>query len=68
MQLKQGSNYILLGSQQLLAVPYANAANAAGKIKNAQVPVYADNTAALAGGLQVGEMYRTPSGALMIVY
>jgi hypothetical protein len=68
VELKQGSNYVLLGSQQLLAVPYANAANAAGKIKNAQVPVYADNAAALAGGLQVGEMYRTPSGALMIVY
>jgi hypothetical protein len=68
VELKQGSNYVLLGSQQLLAVPYANAAISAGKIKNAQVPVYADNTAAIAGGLQMGEMYRTPTGALMIVY
>lgn len=30
--------------------------------------LFANNTSALAGGLQVGEMYRTPSGALMIVY
>lgn len=57
-----------MGSQQLLAVPYANAATSAGKIKNSQVPVFADNSAALAGGLQVGDMYRTSSGALMIVY
>jgi hypothetical protein len=68
VELKQGANYVLLGSQQLLAVPYANAANSAGKIKNTQVPVYANNTAAIAGGLQAGEMYRTPTGALMIVY
>ncbi len=68
VEIKQGANYLLMGSQQLLAVPYANAAISAGKIKNAQVPVYTDNTAALAGGLQVGDMYRTPSGALMIVY
>ena len=68
VELKQGANYVLLGSQQLLAVPYANAALSAGKIKNSQVPVFADNSAALAGGLQVGDMYRTSSGALMIVY
>ena len=68
VEIKQGANFLLMGSQQLLAVPYANAAISAGKIKNSQVPVFADNSAALAGGLQVGDMYRTPSGALMIVY
>ena len=68
VEIKQGANFLLMGSQQLLAVPYANAAISAGKIKNAQVPVFADNSAAIAGGLQVGDMYRTPSGALMIVY
>jgi hypothetical protein len=30
--------------------------------------VYANNAAALAAGLQEGEVYRTPSGALMVTY
>ena len=32
------------------------------------VPVYADNAAALTGGLVVGNMYKTSTGQLMIVY
>ena len=32
------------------------------------VPTYADNAAALAAGLEVGDIYRTGVGALMIVY
>jgi hypothetical protein len=31
-------------------------------------PVYADNTAALLGGLDVGQVYRTSTGQLMITY
>lgn len=31
-------------------------------------PVYADNTAALAGGLVAGDVYKTATGQLMIVY
>jgi hypothetical protein len=52
-------------------VPYANAANESNeskKIKNASLPVYPDNNAALQGGLQSGEMYRTATGDLKIVY
>jgi hypothetical protein len=30
--------------------------------------VYADNTAALAGGLEAGDLYRTSTGVLMIVF
>jgi hypothetical protein len=32
------------------------------------LPTYADNTAALAGGLEVGAMYRTSSGSIMVVH
>jgi len=40
-------------------------------VKNLSVgslPVYANNTAALAGGLAVGKVYRTSTGVLMVVY
>lgn len=32
------------------------------------IPTYADNAAAIAGGLAVGRLYKTSSGVLMIVY
>jgi len=32
------------------------------------IPVYADNTAAITGGLGAGNVYRTSTGILMIVY
>lgn len=32
------------------------------------LPVYADNTAALAGGLTAGARYKTSTGVLMVVY
>lgn len=32
------------------------------------LPIYADNTAAVAGGLMTGQFYRTSTGQLMIVY
>jgi len=39
-----------------------------GHITATTMPVYADNTAALAGGLTAGKFYRTSTGSLMIVY
>lgn len=39
-----------------------------GKIKMPNLPVYADNTAALGGGLVAGDVYRTSTGVLMVTY
>ncbi|MBW2081586.1 MAG: hypothetical protein JRI39_00530 [Deltaproteobacteria bacterium] len=33
-----------------------------------QLPVYADNASAKSGGLTDGDLYRTSSGQLMVVY
>ena len=63
-----GTNYQDFGTQQLMSVPFAIKSNESNKIKNAGLPVYADNAAALAGGLVAGEMYRTAAGVLMVVY
>lgn len=30
------------------------------------LPVYADNAAAIAGGLRVGQLYRTSTGVVMV--
>ena len=32
------------------------------------VPTYTNNTAALAGGLVVGQLYKTSTGQVMVVY
>ena len=40
----------------------------AGTVRLPYLPVYADNTAALAGGLVAGSVYRTSTGVLMIAY
>lgn len=40
----------------------------AGPVVLPNLPVYADNTAALAGGLTAGRVYRTATGVVMIVY
>jgi len=39
-----------------------------GHITATTMPVYADNAAALSGGLTTGKFYRTSTGTLMIVY
>jgi hypothetical protein len=39
-----------------------------GIINIAQTPTYADNAAAKSGGLTAGDIYRTSTGVLMIVY
>jgi hypothetical protein len=39
-----------------------------GVVNMSNTPVYADNAAAISGGLAVGDTYRTPTGVLMQVY
>jgi len=68
VELDAGNGFVDLGTQQLLSVPFAIKANESNKVKNAGLPVFADNAAALAGGLVAGEMYRTATGDLKIVY
>ena len=68
VEVNTGNGFVDIGTQQLMSVPFAFQANKATAIKNAGLPVYADNAAALAGGLVAGEMYRTASGVLMVVY
>lgn len=71
VELDAGDGFVDMGTQQLLSVPYSmrsNTSSKAGTIENAGLPVYADNVAALAGGLVAGQMYRTATGDLKIVY
>ena len=68
VEANTGAGYVNMGTQQMMSVPFAIQANKATAIKNAGLPVYADNAAALAGGLVAGEMYRTAAGILMIVF
>jgi hypothetical protein len=68
VEIDLGSGYVEMGTTQLLSVPYAFRSAQAATLKNAALPIYPDNTAALAGGLVAGEMYRTASGDLKIVY
>jgi len=37
-------------------------------VKETDLPVYADNAAAIAGGLEAGDPYRTSTGVRMVVY
>jgi hypothetical protein len=60
--------FIALGTQQMLSVPYSMRSQTSATIQNNALPVYSDNAAALAGGLQAGQMYRTAAGVLMVVY
>ncbi len=68
VEANTGAGYVDLGTQQMMSVPFAIQANKATAIKNAGLPVYADNAAALTGGLVAGEMYRTANGDLKIVF
>ena len=68
VEIDLGDGYVDMGTQQMMSVPFAFQANKASAIKNAGLPVYANNAAALAGGLAAGEMYRTAAGALMVVF
>jgi hypothetical protein len=68
VEIDLGDGYVDMGTTQLLSVPYAFRSDEAARIKNAGLPIFADNAAALAGGLVAGEMYRTASGDLKVVY
>ncbi len=71
VELDAGNGFVDMGTQQLLSVPYSMRSNTsakAGTIENSGLPVYADNAAALASGLLAGQMYRTATGDLKIVY
>ena len=71
VELDAGDGFVDMGTQQLLSVPYSMRSNTsakAGTIENAGLPVYANNAAALAGGLVAGQLYRTATGDLKIVY
>jgi hypothetical protein len=71
VEIDLGNGYVDMGTQQLMSVPYAYRANeaaAAGTIRNNTLPIYPDNAAALAVGLVAGEMYRTATGDLKVVY
>jgi hypothetical protein len=71
VEIDLGNSYVDMGTQQLMSVPFAYRAKeaaAAGTIRNNALPVFPDNTAALAGGLMAGEMYRTATGDLKVVY
>ncbi len=68
VEANTGAGYVDMGTQQMMSVPFAIKCNEANKVKNAGLPVYADNAAALAGGLVAGEMYRTANGDLKIVF
>ena len=71
VELDAGDGFVDMGTQQLLSVPYSMRSNTSAKadtIENTGLPVYANIAAALAGGLLVGQMYRTATGDLKIVY
>jgi Concanavalin A-like lectin/glucanases superfamily len=68
VQINTGSGWVDMGTQQLLSTPYSMHSATSGTIKNPGLPVYADNAAAIAGGLVAGDMYRTSAGILMVVY
>jgi hypothetical protein len=68
VEIDLGEGYVDMGTTQLLSVPYALRSDEAARVKNAGLPVFNDNAAALAGGLVAGEMYRTSAGVLMVAY
>jgi len=68
VEVDLGNGYVDLGNQQLMSVPYSIQSQTALKINNSGLPVYANNAAALAGGLTSGQLYRTATGDLKIVY
>lgn len=52
----------------LTAAAYRLKIGSTGVLSIVTTPTYADNTAALAGGLIAGMVYRTSTGTLMVVY
>lgn len=57
-----GSNTVTLGNTSIVKTVLR------GTINTTSMPVYADNAAATAGGLLVGDQYRTSTGVVMVRY
>jgi hypothetical protein len=68
VELDAGAGYVDMGTQQLLSVPFALRSQSAGEIENNALPIFPNNAAAIAGGLNAGKMYRTATGDLKVVY
>jgi hypothetical protein len=68
VEVDLGNGYVDMGAQQLMSVPYSIQSQTATTINNTGLPIYANNAAALAGGLTSGQLYRTATGDLKIVY
>jgi hypothetical protein len=60
----------LLAGTATVLMQYGNLADTALRtiLPAGTLPTYADNTAALAGGLTAGTLYRTSAGAVLVVY
>lgn len=64
-------NTVVLGNgavTEVLMNSLGTAKIRAGNLKLSSLPVYADNAAALDGGLVAGDVYRTATGVLMVTY
>ncbi len=68
VELDAGNGFVDLGTQQLLSSPFAIRAQSAATLENGDLPIFADNAAAIAGGLTAGKLYRTATGELKVVY
>jgi|GEM_PF-5529302 len=62
------SNYTASSGVNRIIIDDTGKTQLLGALKIATVPVYADNAAALAGNLIAGDVYRTSTGQIMIVY
>ena len=67
-EIDAGSGFVNLGTQEMLSVPFSQRSKSADAIENSGLPVYGSNAEALAAGLRAGQMYRTATGVLMVVF
>ena len=67
-EINAGSGFVNLGTQEMLSVPFSQRSKSADAIDNSGLPVYNSNSEAKTAGLRNGQMYRTASGVLMVVY
>jgi hypothetical protein len=68
VEFNTGVDFQLIGTQQLISVPYAQHSRSSSTIKNHSLPVFEDNSQAISGGLAAGDLYRTSNGDLKIVF
>jgi hypothetical protein len=68
VEYNTGIGYQLIGSQQLVSVPFSQHSRTSSTIKNKNLPIFENNLEAIAGGLTNGDLYRTVNGDLKIVF